>query len=83
MYRHPSLYDFADSLGWPQGYMDREDLESERLFDYGLLAPRPFTDPGGCALIRTRENWDEGLWHMTVIQGSSHRNSWACVCMPR
>jgi hypothetical protein len=26
--------------------MDEEDLEAERLFDYGILAPIPWTDIG-------------------------------------
>ena len=47
-FRDPSLYAFADSLGWPvsTGYMDHEDLEAERLFDYGILAPLPLTSAG-------------------------------------
>ncbi|GAX85071.1 hypothetical protein CEUSTIGMA_g12491.t1 [Chlamydomonas eustigma] len=47
VYRDPSLYEYASSLGWPSGgYMDEEDLEAERLFDYGILAPLPWSDIG-------------------------------------
>ena len=48
VFRDPSLYAFAQSLGWPvsKGYMDNEDLEAERLFDYGILAPLPSSDAG-------------------------------------
>lgn len=37
VFRNPSLYGYASSLGWPSGYMDQEDLEAERLFDYGWV----------------------------------------------
>ena len=46
VFRHASLYEYAGALGWPDGYMDEEDLEAERLFDYGILAPKPWSDPG-------------------------------------
>ena len=29
----------AAKMGWSKSYFDQEDLEAERLFDYGLLAP--------------------------------------------
>ena len=43
----------AGALGWPAAYWEREDVEAERLFDYGQLAqPLPATGPassGGAA----------------------------------
>jgi len=46
VFRHPSLYGYASALGWPDRYMDQEDLESERLFDYGILAPKLWSSAG-------------------------------------
>jgi len=37
----------ALSVGWTQDYLDNEDLEAERLFDYGVLAPVPLTSERG------------------------------------
>jgi hypothetical protein len=38
-YRSAAVMQGAAQLGWTQEYMQNEDLEAERLFDYGLLAP--------------------------------------------
>lgn len=39
-FRDPSLAAVAAArLGWSKQYYEQEDLEAERLFDYGLLAP--------------------------------------------
>ena len=47
VYRDPSVYIFGAQLGWTQEYLDNDDLESERLYDYGLLAPAPFSGTFG------------------------------------
>jgi hypothetical protein len=41
VFRDPSVYSYGSALGWSQEYLDNEDLEAERLFDYGILAPAP------------------------------------------
>jgi hypothetical protein len=38
-YRHASVYKNGAKLGWGLDYLDNEDLEAERLFDYGILVP--------------------------------------------
>lgn len=61
VYRDPVMQQYATALGWPTAgsststtstdsldqYMSVEDVESERLFDWGLLAPEPATSFAG------------------------------------
>ena len=44
-YRSSTAAAQAAALGWPADYWQREDLEAERLFDYGMLAPAAAPTP--------------------------------------
>ncbi len=43
-FQSPASQSLANNLGWSPDYLANEDLEAERLFDYGALAPKSGPD---------------------------------------
>lgn len=58
-YRDGSIYAYAkdSQFQWSKNYLNTEDLEAERLFDFGMLAPtvtgmQKFPPPGHISPLR-------------------------------
>ncbi|KXZ46510.1 hypothetical protein GPECTOR_43g947 [Gonium pectorale] len=67
-FRDPRVASLAASLGWPASYLANEDLEAERLFDWGVLAPAH--DPAGLQLSPCMDAFLAGPGSPRVLAGS-------------
>ncbi|PNH11434.1 A disintegrin and metalloproteinase with thrombospondin motifs 7 [Tetrabaena socialis] len=67
-FRDPAVSGLALGLGWPADNLAAEDLEAERLFDYGVLAPAH--NPGGLQLTTCLDAYLAGPGSPRVLSGS-------------
>ena len=79
-FRPAALAPLFAALGWDSGYTEGEDLEAERLFDYGLLAPPAPSHPLEaltCADARLA-----GAGGQAVLQRSTEHRTLFLACSP-
>ncbi|GIL45852.1 hypothetical protein Vafri_2986, partial [Volvox africanus] len=73
-FRNPMVTGLATAaLGWSADYLAAEDMEVERLFDFGVLAPRH--DPVGLQLTTCMDTFLAGPGSPRVLSGSPDQRS--------
>ncbi|GLI63980.1 hypothetical protein VaNZ11_007149, partial [Volvox africanus] len=73
-FRNPQVTGLATAaLGWSADYLAAEDMEVERLFDFGVLAPRH--DPVGLQLTTCMDTFLAGPGSPRVMSGSPDQRS--------